>query len=301
MVKPLVGVAERRPVRRRRRHAGARARGRGLAIGCGINPRYGDLDPYWMAAAAIDEAVRNVVAVGADPKRIAILDNFCWGNVNDPAVLGSLVRAAEACRDVALAFGTPFISGKDSLNNTYAGKAGERLDIPHTLLISALGRVPDVRKCVTMDLKEPGNDLYLVGVTQDELGGSHYHLVTGQSGGSVPQVDLELAAEDLRRGSRGDHGGPGPGVPRPERGRPGGRGGRDGVRRRRRRRRHRACRVDLPDEATLFSESPTRFLVEVKPENAAAFEECFAGLPLRRSARPSRNRGCASPAPTASG
>ena len=71
-------------------------------------------------------------------------------------MLGSLVRAAEACRDVAVAFGTPFISGKDSLNNTYAGKDGERLDIPQTLLISALGRVPDVRKCVTMDLKEAG-------------------------------------------------------------------------------------------------------------------------------------------------
>ena len=104
----------------------------GVAVGNGINPLYGD--PYWMAAAAIDEAVRNVVAVGADPARTAILDNFCWGNVHDPAVLGALVRTAEACRDVAIAFGTPFISGKDSLNNTYAGPAGERLDIPHTLL-----------------------------------------------------------------------------------------------------------------------------------------------------------------------
>src|SRR5262249_47428408 len=80
----------------------------GLAVGCGINPRYGDLDPYWMAAAAIDEAVRNVVAVGADPARVALLDNFCWGNTDRPEVLGSLVRAAEACRDVALAYGMPF-------------------------------------------------------------------------------------------------------------------------------------------------------------------------------------------------
>src|SRR5205823_720676 len=91
----------------------------GLAIGCGINPHYGDLDPYWMAAAAVDEAVRNVVAVGADPGRVALLDNFCWGNTDRPEVLGSLVRAAEACRDAALAYGTPFISGKDSLNNEY--------------------------------------------------------------------------------------------------------------------------------------------------------------------------------------
>src|SRR5262249_54017789 len=128
----------------------------GLAVGCGINPRYGDLDPYAMAAAVIDEAVRNVVAVGAEPARVALLDNFCWGNTARPGVLGSLVRAAEACRDVALAYGMPFISGKDSLNNEY--HSGDRhLVIPPTLLISALGRVPDVRRCVTMDLKEPGN------------------------------------------------------------------------------------------------------------------------------------------------
>src|SRR5207248_276413 len=122
----------------------------GLAVGCGINPRYGDLDPYAMAAAAIDEAVRNVVAVGADPARVALLDNFCWGNTDRPEVLGSLVRAAEACRDVALAYGMPFISGKDSLNNEF--RTGDRvIVIPPTLLISALGRVPDVRRCVTMD------------------------------------------------------------------------------------------------------------------------------------------------------
>src|SRR5205823_7101702 len=164
----------------------------GLAVGCGINPRYGDLDPYAMAAAAVDEAVRNVVAVGADPARVALLDNFCWGDTDRPEVLGSLVRAAEACRDVALAYGMPFISGKDSLNNEY--HAGDRhITIPPTLLISALGRVPDVRRCVTMDLKEPGNRLYLIGTTKDEMGGSHYHLVNGIAGGVPPEVDLDLA------------------------------------------------------------------------------------------------------------
>jgi phosphoribosylformylglycinamidine synthase len=117
---------------------------KGLAIANGINPLYGEIDPYWMAANAIDEAVRNAVAVGADPKRIAILDNFCWGNVSDPAVLGSLVRAAEACRDVAIAFGTPFISGKDSLNNEFRSTE-RRISIPGTLLISAMGHVHDVR------------------------------------------------------------------------------------------------------------------------------------------------------------
>ncbi len=171
---------------------------RGVAIGCGINPRYGDLDPYYMAASAIDEAVRNVVAVGADPGRIALLDNFCWGNTDRPETLGSLVRAAEACRDVAIAYGTPFISGKDSLNNEF--KAGDlQIAIPPTLLISALGQVPDVRECVTMDLKKPGNLLYLLGHTREEFGGSHFSLVRGVQGGEAPRVDLGLAPKLFRK------------------------------------------------------------------------------------------------------
>ncbi|MCE9567073.1 MAG: phosphoribosylformylglycinamidine synthase subunit PurL [Planctomycetes bacterium] len=251
----------------------------GAAVGCGINPLFGD--PYWMGAAAIDEAMRNVVAVGADPKRTAILDNFCWGNVNDPEVLGALVRTAEACRDVAIAFGTPFISGKDSLNNTYAGKHGERINIPHTLLVSALGRVPDVRKCVTMDLKEAGNSLYLVGSSKDEMAGSHLHVVTGQTGGQVPKVDLELAPKVFAAVHAAISGGfvrachdlseGGLAVAVAEMAFAGGIG------------------VDvtkLPgtfsDEVKLFSESCTRFVVEVKPEHAAAFETCFANLPLAK-------------------
>ena len=166
-----------------------------------MNPHYGDFDTYHMAACAIDEAVRNCVAVGADPARIAILDNFCWGNTDRPETLGSLVRAALACHDLALALETPFISGKDSLNNEfrYAAADGSRrsIAIPPSLLISALGQVDDVTKCVTMDLKEPSNRLFLVGWTKDELGGSHFGLVSGASGGSVPQVDAALARRTL--------------------------------------------------------------------------------------------------------
>jgi phosphoribosylformylglycinamidine synthase len=258
----------------------------GAAIGCGLNPRYGDLDPYWMGAAAIDEAVRNVVAVGADPGRIAILDNFCWGNINDGLVLGALVRTAEACRDVAIAFGTPFISGKDSLNNTYAGKQGERLDIPHTLLVSALGRVPDVRKCVSMDLKEAGNSLYLLGQTKDELGGSHLFLVTGQQGGNVPRVDLSLAPKLFRAihqaitnglvRSCHDLSEGGLAVAIAEMAFAGGVGvdvtGLGEL----------AGAQGLSDECRLFSESTSRFLLEIRPENAARFEACCAGLPLTK-------------------
>ena len=161
---------------------------RGLAVACGINPRYGKIDPYAMAACVIDEAIRNCVAVGADPGRIALLDNFCWGNTERPETLGSLVLAAQACHDLALAYGTPFISGKDSLNNEYTHE-GRSLAIPPTLLISAIGQVADVRSCVTMDLKEPGNLLLVLGMTRLELGGSLWAEVHQPTGGRVPQVD----------------------------------------------------------------------------------------------------------------
>ena len=253
-----------------------------LAIGCGINPRYGDLDPYRMAAAAVDEAVRNVVAVGADPERIALLDNFCWGNTDRPEVLGSLVRAAEACRDVALAYGTPFISGKDSLNNEYRSGA-RHITIPPTLLISALGRVPDVRRCVTMDLKEPGNLLFLIGSTRNEMGGSHYHLVNGFDGGVVPAPDLEVAPalfrslySAIQKGlvrSCHDLSEGGLAVAIAEMAFAGGVGA-DVTE-------IKSVASSESDEVLLFSESSSRFLVEVRPENGRVFRECFSGsLPV---------------------
>jgi phosphoribosylformylglycinamidine synthase len=248
----------------------------GLAIGCGINPRYGDLDTYHMAAAAIDEAVRNVVAVGADPSRIALLDNFCWGNTDRPEVLGSLVRAAEACRDVAIAYGTPFISGKDSLNNEFHSE-GRHLVIPPTLLISALGRVPDVRCCVTMDLKEAGNLLYLVGVTKNEMGGSHYNLVNGLEGGVPPQVDLKFAPGTFDRLHRAIKSGlvrschdlseGGLATALAEMALAGGVGA-DVTSL------AQTCSEEI-DVIRLFSESTTRFLLEVTPENASALQTCF--------------------------
>ena len=170
---------------------------RGLAVGCGINPRYGDLDAGRMAASALDEAVRNVVAVGADPSRIAVLDNFCWGNTERPETLGSLVAAAVALKEYAVALGTPFVSGKDSLYNefAYTDEAGDRrtVAIPGTLLVTAMGQVPDASRCVTMDLKEAGNPVFLVGQTKDELGGSHFNFVTGGTGGAAPDVNPALA------------------------------------------------------------------------------------------------------------
>jgi phosphoribosylformylglycinamidine synthase len=196
VVKPLVGVCNDGPSDAAVVRPNLKTK-RGLAIACGMNPRFGDLDPYWMAASAIDEAVRNCIAVGADPRRIAILDNFCWGNTDRPETLGTLVRAALACKDTAIAFGTPFISGKDSLNNEFsfvdANGQKQTVAIPSSLLISALGQLDDVEHAVTMDLKESGNLLLLIGSTANELGGSHFAQINGLTGGSVPRVDLELA------------------------------------------------------------------------------------------------------------
>ncbi len=154
---------------------------KGLAISCGMNPNYGKIDAYWMAASAIDEAVRNNIAVGG--RRIALLDNFTWGNPEKPERLGSLVRACEACYDFATAFRTPFISGKDSLYNE--SPLGP---VTPTLLITAVGVIPNLQSTTSMDLKAPGNLLYIIGETFNELGGSEYYKIKGYLGANVPKV-----------------------------------------------------------------------------------------------------------------
>jgi len=197
-IKPLVGVTEDGPgdaavVRPVLDSA------RAVVISCGLNPALGEYDPYQSALHAVDEALRNCLAVGGDIERTALLDNFCWGNCNKPDRMGSLVQAAKACRDAALAYGTPFISGKDSLNNEFQTAAGETIAIPPTLLISAISVIDDAGKCVTSDAKEPGNYLFIVGRTGSELGGSHYLKVSGlASGTDVPPVDLATNLRVMR-------------------------------------------------------------------------------------------------------
>jgi len=283
VIKPLTGAANDgpsdaavlRPVLSSRR---------GLVVACGMNPRFGDLDPYHMAACAIDEAVRNCIAVGADPRRIAILDNFCWGYTDRPETLGALVRAALACYDVAVAWGTPFISGKDSLNNEFSYTAGgERrtIQIPHTLLISALGQVEDVRACVTMDLKTPGNLLYQIGATKNELGGSHWELITRAPPAHVPQVDLPTAKRTFAALHDAIHQGlvrachdlseGGLAVALAEMAFAGNCGASIRL--------ANVPAADLPtssrEVALLFSESASRFVAEVSADNRAAFEAIF--------------------------
>ena len=161
---------------------------KGIVLSNGINPEYGKRDAYKMAWAVVDEAIRNAIAVGADPSRIAILDNFCWGDPKRPETMGTLVEAARGCHDAAVHYGTPFISGKDSLNNEYLGTDGRRHAIPPTLLISALGIIEDVSKAITMDLKQVGNEIYVVGKFEPVFGGSHFGLVTNDVAGEIPSV-----------------------------------------------------------------------------------------------------------------
>jgi phosphoribosylformylglycinamidine synthase len=164
---------------------------KGIAISCGMNPNYGKIDAYWMAASAIDEALRNNIAVGG--RRIALLDNFTWGNPEKPERLGSLVRACEACYDFATAFKAPFISGKDSLYNE--SPLGP---VTPTLLITAVGIIPDIRLTVSTDVKAPGNSLYIVGRTFQELGGSEYYKLKGHMGKTVPKVRAAQAKKTFR-------------------------------------------------------------------------------------------------------
>ncbi len=294
-VKPLVGVANHGPSdaavvvpqASQPAAAGSQEQVRGAALSNGICPNYTDLDPYAMAWAAVDEAFRNAVAVGADPDQVSILDNFCWGNPTLPDRLGALVRCAQGCYDAAVAYNAPFISGKDSLYNEYTGGDGEKHAIPGTLLISALALVPDVGKTVTMDLKRAGNFVFIVGDTRSELGGSHLAQVGGrvrEQHWNVPQpvpdalarykrlhaamqAGLVQAAHDCADG--------GIGVALAE-----------------------MCiagRVGLDvqltyaprdeywaysaDDAILFSESQGRLLVEVHPEHVDALHAALDGVP----------------------
>ncbi len=174
---------------------------RAVVMSCGLSTSLGDADPYWMALAAIDEAIRNAICVGARSDRIALLDNFCWPSCDETENLGGLVRAAAACYDGAMAYRTPFISGKDSLNNQFTDEQGHTIAIPPTLLISAVGLLDDVRSTVTMDAKASGDLLVQVGLTTPEMGGAHLLGVTDATGrlatGDIPRVDLDRTPAGL--------------------------------------------------------------------------------------------------------
>jgi phosphoribosylformylglycinamidine synthase len=253
-----------------------------VAVGLGINPFYSDIDPYWMAALAIDEALRNVVCVGANLKKTFILDNFSWGSPLDKQILAGLVKASFGCYDFSTYFKVPFISGKDSLYNEYT-VGDKRISIPGTLLVSAVSVIDDWEHLINANLKKEGNLIYLVGFTKPELGASEYFRSLSIKGGLVPKVDrkiaksvfdclsrainkkLAISCHDLSEGGLAVaiaemciNSGLGAGIFLEEVSR----------------------ENNMFDYEVLFSESPTRFIAEVEKKKKNKFEKELKGLPL---------------------
>ncbi|KAF0159645.1 MAG: phosphoribosylformylglycinamidine synthase [Syntrophaceae bacterium] len=261
----------------------------GVVVAHGICPRYSDIDAYHMTACAIDEAIRNAVAVGADLNHLAGLDNFCWC---DPVQstktpdgeykLAQLVRANMAIYDYTTAFGVPCISGKDSMKNDYAiGKT--KISVPPTLLYSVIGKIKDVRKAVTMDAKRPQDLVYIIGETRDELGGSEWFAEHKAIGNKVPQVDVKKAIKKYRAlhkaiqsgliASCHDCSDGGLGIALIETAFAGGLG----------------MNIDLKDvpyrgkkrnDYVLFSETASRFVVTIHPKDQGRFEKIMDGSVL---------------------
>ncbi|MFH1914895.1 MAG: AIR synthase-related protein [Pseudomonadota bacterium] len=264
---------------------------RGLVVSHGICPQYSDLDAYWMMANAIDEAIRNAVAVGGDISYMAGCDNFCWcdpvqseSTPDGRYKLAQLVRANLALAHFCLGFGVPCVSGKDSMKNDYKG-GGRKISIPPTVLFSVIGVIPDVNKCVTSDFKAPGDLVYVLGLTRPEFGGSEVAAQLGFSHANVPQVDLLSAKARYQTlfatiqaglvSACHDCSDGGLGVTLAEMCI----GGRLGA--------HidlaalPACE-EMDATGLLYAESASRLVVSVPPAHAVAFEARFAGQCLAR-------------------
>jgi phosphoribosylformylglycinamidine synthase len=285
IIKPLVGVANDGP------SDAAVLRPlfdsfEGVVVAHGICPGYSDIDTYHMMANAIDEGLRNYVAVGGNIEHVAGLDNFCWC---DPVAsektpdgeykAAQLVRANQALYNYCLAFGVPLISGKDSMKNDYM-IGDTKISIPPTVLFSVIGKIDDLRKAVSMDAKAPGDLVYLLGQTRNELGGSEYYAMHNKIGCNVPQVDAETAmlryrtinaaqAEGLLASCH-DLSDGGLGVALAETAFAGGFGLQVDLN-------HVPVDAVMREDKLLYSESASRLLVTVKPDNQNRFEALFAG------------------------
>ncbi len=263
---------------------------RAVVLSQGINPAYSDLDTYHMAACAIDTAVRSAVAAGGDLDHLALLDNFCWCSADEPERLGQLKEAVRACHDYSISYGTPFISGKDSMFNDFKGFDSQghpvKISVPPTLLVSSIGVMQDCRKAVSIDAKCPGDLIYILGETRDELGGSEYFAMAGEKergepyiGNGVPKVDAEknlrlyralqeCISRELVASAIGlDRGGLGAALAKCALA---GQLGMD------------VSLAGLPgrtgrDDFAFYSESQGRVLVTVAPANREAFEAALAG------------------------
>jgi len=252
-----------------------------VVLGFGINPAFGKIDPYRMAASVIEESLRNLVSAGGDIENAVLLDNFCFGDVADKDVFADLFETTKACYDYAKIFKTPFISGKDSLNNffTMQGKGKNRISIPPTLLISSMSVINDYNYSMTSNFKRENSHIYLIGETKNELGGSEFSKIHGIKG-MVPEVDGELSYKTLKKLSTGNkdklflsihdlsEGGLAVGLSEMTFSNKIG------------------CEIDLSRLKTdlrydilLFGESNSRFLIEVEEKNMKKVEELLKNIP----------------------
>jgi phosphoribosylformylglycinamidine synthase subunit PurSL len=293
VIKPLVGAARDvpsdaaviRPVLASRR---------GLVFSQALIPMYSAIDAYHMTTCTIDEAVRRAVAVGADPDHLGGVDNFCWPDIQFDAgknpdgkhKAAQLVRSCKALAAMCMAYGIPLLSGKDSMyvDGHLPGRYGEthKVSAPETLQFSITGVIADVSRCRTMDAKVPGDRVWVVGVTKNELGGSEYYAHGGHVGLNVPEVDADAfaacyraMAEAIRKGLPASchgiyRGGLGVHLAMVAM------GGELGL------------AVDLAkvpaagverNDTLLFSESAGRFIVTLAPDHEEAFRALFADLP----------------------
>lgn len=258
---------------------------KGVVLTSSAYPSYGDISTYHMASSAIDTAIRNIICAGGRLSHLAILDNTCWCSSNDPKRLAQLVDAIKACYDYAVGYGTPFISGKDSMFNDFKGfdEKGNpvAISVPPTLVISGISVMPDLNKTISPEFKNAGDVIYLLGETNDELGGGEYFKMLGAVGNNVPKVNLEknlkiyrtienaIQKELVNSAMSVSSGGLGIALAKASL------GGMVG------------CKVSIKSlsgdasstDAKLFSESQGRILVSVSPKNAAKFEHITSHIP----------------------
>ncbi|MCC6597356.1 MAG: phosphoribosylformylglycinamidine synthase [Alphaproteobacteria bacterium] len=254
---------------------------KGVVLSQGLFPRYSDIDTRAMAAAGLDQAVRNAVAAGVDMKQLALLDNFCWCSSDEPERLGQLKRAVEVIYEMAVKYETPFISGKDSMFNDFKGFDAKgqpvKISAPPTVLISSIGVIPDIEHSISLAPKAVGDLVYLLGRTADELGATEYYDMMGHTGNNVPEVDSHLnlrlytlygrAVRDhlIASAVAPSHGGLGAALAKMA---IAGKMGLDID----------LSSIDLPPARALYAESAGRIIVTVAPKNKEKFEKTLKGF-----------------------
>ncbi|MHA1539256.1 MAG: phosphoribosylformylglycinamidine synthase subunit PurL [Alphaproteobacteria bacterium] len=261
---------------------------RTVILSHGLNPRQSDIDTYHMAANAIDMAVRNAIAAGGTLDHLALLDNFCWCSSDEPERLGQLKRAVQACYDYTVVYGTPLISGKDSMFNDFSGFKEDgtaiKVSAPPTLLVSGIGVVKDVAQIVSLDAKVAGDLVYLIGETKDELGASEYYASQNAIGNKVPKVDAiefkkryvafsKATADHLVASAIAVNLG-GLGIALAKKAIAGDLGLAVDLEK------VLGAETELRSDTLLYSESAGRLLVTIAPQNKEAFEKAMTDLPV---------------------